>query len=115
MFLFDRKEYQIGDNVIEYINYLGHSPLMKGLLSYPNNFENNGLNVCWALDKNAGAASLTAVVNDGFKKRHDKIQTKRKGNFSFVIPLSHIFGFCEDYKKIYLWSKTIFYINKVWE
>ncbi len=30
------------------------------------------------------------------KKRHDKIQTKGKGNFSFVIPLSHIFGFCEE-------------------
>jgi hypothetical protein len=33
------------------------------------------------------------------KKRHDKIQAKGKGNFSFVITLSHIFGFCEDYKK----------------
>ncbi len=49
------------------------------------------------------------------KKRHDKIKTKGKGNFSFVIPLSHIFGFCEDYKKKYLWSRIFFYINKVWE
>jgi hypothetical protein len=31
MFLFDRIEYQIGDKVIEYINYSGHSSLMKGL------------------------------------------------------------------------------------
>jgi hypothetical protein len=29
---------------------------MKGLLSYPNNFENSGLNMCWTLNKNAGAA-----------------------------------------------------------
>ena len=98
MFLFDRIEYQIGDKVIEYINYPGHSSLMKGLLSYPNNFENSGLNMCWALDTNDGAASLTA--NNGFKKRHDKIVVKGDGNFSFVIPLSHIFGFCEDYKKV---------------
>ena len=98
MFLFDRIEYQIGDKVIEYINYPGHSSLMKGLLSYPNNFENSGLNMCWTLDTNDGAASLTA--NNGFKKRHDKIVVKGDGNFSFVIPLSHIFGFCEDYKKV---------------
>jgi uncharacterized protein YneR len=35
MFLFDRIEYQIGDKVINYINYPVHSSLMKGLLSYP--------------------------------------------------------------------------------
>jgi hypothetical protein len=69
MFLFDRTEYQIGDKVIEYIKYLGHSSLTKGLLSYANNFENIGLKICWALDKNAGAESLTAFVNDGFKKK----------------------------------------------
>ncbi len=46
MFLFDRIEYQIGDKIIEYINYPGHSSLMKGLLSYPINFENSGLNMC---------------------------------------------------------------------
>jgi hypothetical protein len=98
MFLFSTIEYQIGDKVIEYINYPGHSSLMKGLLSYPNNFENSGLNMCWTLDTNDGEASLT--TNDGFKKRHDKIVVKGNGNFSFVIPLSHIFGFCEDYKKV---------------
>jgi hypothetical protein len=70
---------------------------MKGLLSYPKDFENTGLNMCWVLDKGKGEASLS---NNGFKLRHDKIQIRGSGNFSFVIPLSHIFGFCEDYKKI---------------
>ena len=98
MFLFDRIEYQIGDKLIEYINDPGHCSLMKGLLSYPLNFENSGMNMLWVLDKNTGVASLSD--NPGFITRHDKIQKKGKGNFSFVIPLSHIFGFCEDYKKI---------------
>ncbi len=48
MFLFDRIEYQIEDKVIECVNYPKHSSLMKGLLSYQNNFENSGLNMCWA-------------------------------------------------------------------
>jgi len=98
MFLFNRMEYQIGDKVIETINYPGHSSLMKGLLSYPKDFENTGLNMGWVLDKSKGEAHLTS--NEAFKLRHDKIQKRGKGNFSFVIPLSHIFGFCEDYKKI---------------
>jgi len=98
MYLFDRIEYQIGDKSIEYINYPGHSSLMKGLLSYPDNFENSGLNMCWQLDKGTGTPNLT--TNAGFKQRHDKIITKGGGYFSFIIPLSHIFGFCEDYKKV---------------
>src|SRR5882724_6948555 len=88
MYLFDRIEYQIGDKSIEYINYPGHSSLMKGLLSYPDNFENSGLNMCWQLDKGTGTPNLT--TNAGFKQRHDKIITKGGGNFSFIIPLSHI-------------------------
>ena len=99
MFLFDRIEYQIGDKVIEYISYPGHSSLMKGLLSYPMSFENSvGMNMCWVLDKVTGAASIKS--NSGFGERHYKIVVRGKGNFSFVIPLSHIFGFCEDYRKI---------------
>ena len=26
--------------------------------------------------------------------------TGQKGSFSFCVPLSHIFGFCEDYDKV---------------
>ena len=64
MFLFDRIEYQIGDKLIEYINNPGHCSLMKGLLSYPLNFENSGINMLWVLDKNTGVASLGD--NSGF-------------------------------------------------
>jgi len=98
MYLFDRIELQIGDKVIEYINHPGQCTLMKGLLSYPKDFEYTGLNMCWTLDKGRGDASL--ISNNGFKLRHEKIQIRGDGNFSFVIPLSHIFGFCEDYKKV---------------
>jgi hypothetical protein len=68
MFLFDRIEYQIGDKVIENINYPKHSSLMKGLLSCPKNFENSGLNMCWAIDNKNGVARLTPCTDDGFKK-----------------------------------------------
>jgi hypothetical protein len=80
MFLFDRIEYQIGDKVIENITHPGQCSLMKGLLSYPKDFENTGLNMCWLLDRGKGEASLTA--NQGFKIRHDKIQIRGDGNFS---------------------------------
>jgi hypothetical protein len=40
--------------------------------------------------------------NTGLESRHNYIIKKSnpKGYFSFIIPLSHIFGFCEDYKKL---------------
>jgi hypothetical protein len=41
---------------------------MKGLLSCPKNFENSGLNMCWAIDNKNGVARLTPCTDDGFKK-----------------------------------------------
>ena len=96
LYLFDRIEYQMSDKIIESVNYPGHASLIKGLLSYSNNFD--GLNMCYVKDSDNGSSSLTN--NKGFKVRHNKIIERGKGNFSFVIPLSHIFGFCEDYKKV---------------
>ena len=46
----------------------------------------------------------TAVIadNKGFKTRQSYFiqEPLPKGTLSFIVPLKHIFGFCEDYNKI---------------
>ena len=76
---------------------------MLGLLRYPDDFsKSRGLLLYWYKDDGDGGA---AVANTGFTTRKklliDSIEkAEQKGDFSFCIPLSHIFGFCEDYDKV---------------
>ena len=95
LFMYDRHEYSINDKIIECVNNPGRATLMKGLFTYPKGFD--GLNSCFVNDTGTGTASLT--TNTGFKERQSFI-LGNEGKFIFVIPLSHIFGFCEDYKKV---------------
>jgi hypothetical protein len=57
-----------------------------------------GMNMCWYKDTGKTAAD----INEGFKSRRNLIITKPNpiGSFSFAIPMSHLFGFCEDYTKV---------------
>ena len=47
MYLFNLIEYSIGNNRIEVYNNHGQATLMKGLLSYPKEYE-EGMNFMWA-------------------------------------------------------------------
>ena len=100
MYLFSNIKYELSGHEIESINYPGQATSMLGLLKYSDDFSRSqGLNQCWFKDTDA-AASLTA--NKGFKVRQGYIiiSPDPKGSFSFIIPLKHIFGFCEDYDKV---------------
>ena len=73
---------------------------MLGMLKYPDDFAKaQGLNQLWTKDTTA-----TAVIaeNTGFGVRQAHLIRKPtvKGTFSFIVPLKHIFGFCDDYDKI---------------
>ena len=73
---------------------------MLGLLKYPDDFSKaQGLNQLWY--KHTATTAVKADY-DRFAARHAYlIQSPTvKGNFSFKIPMKHIFGFCEDYDKI---------------
>ena len=84
---------------IENVNFPGPATTIQGLLKYSDGFEHSqGLNMCWVKDSNTDAAK----TNSGFTTRQNYIITNPApvGTFSFAVPLSHIFGFCEDYDKI---------------
>lgn len=102
MFLFDKAEYLIGDTTVESIHSPGHASLMKGLLSYPKYYgESGGITLGWELDSNPeDITELNLINKSGFKIRHRTFNKHCKFNVSFIIPLSHIFGFCEEYKKM---------------
>ncbi|XP_065642098.1 uncharacterized protein LOC136073798 [Hydra vulgaris] len=101
MHLFERIEYRFFDQPVEIVSFPGIATTMLGLLKYPNDFQQSkALSQMWYKD-NIAAADL--VNNIGFSARQQYIIKKptTKGKFEVSIPLSHIFGFCEDYDKVF--------------
>src|SRR5688572_3831382 len=100
MHLFSQIEYSLSSQIMETVYHPGQATTMLGLLKYPNDFAlAQGLNQLWCKDTGATAA---LADNTGFAVRQLYLIQKptTKGMFSFIVPLSHIFGFCEDYDKI---------------
>ena len=99
MYLFSSIKYELSGQEIENVNFPGPATTIQGLLKYSDDFEHSqGLNMCWVKDSNTDAAK----TNSGFTTRQNYIIANPApvGTFSFAVPLSHIFGFCEDYDKI---------------
>ena len=70
---------------------------MMGMLTYPHDFAAaQGLNQLWTKDTGGAAAFAN---NTGFAARHAHLIKKPRniGTFSFIVPLRHTFGFCDDY------------------
>ena len=102
--LFSEMKYSINGQPIEDILNPAISSIMLGMLRYPDDFsKSKGLMQCWFKDnENGGLAIQNNNVGRGERKKliFDKVNVANKGNFSFCIPLKHIFGFCDDYDKV---------------
>ncbi|XP_065640561.1 uncharacterized protein LOC136073120 [Hydra vulgaris] len=99
--LFERIEYRFYDSIVESVNYPGIATTMLGMLIYSNDFQQSkAMNQLWFKD-NTTTADL--VNNIGFSARQQFIIQKptTKGSFELSIPLRHIFGFCDDYDKVF--------------
>jgi len=95
MYLFDRVGYQIDNKTIESFSNPGIATTMKSLVTYPLKYT-EGMKFFWYPDNN-----VVIDNNNGFKARCNfTFDGENAGNFSAVIPLSHIFGFCENYDKV---------------
>ena len=95
MYLFDNVKYLLSSTEIESVFNPGAVSNMMGLAKYPSSFK--GLNQCWDPD----TSNAPAATNTGYNTRHGFIFSSNPiGTFRFAIPLSHIFGFCEDYEKV---------------
>jgi hypothetical protein len=88
MFLFDRATYSLNGDQIENVRDPGRVSLIKGVLSYSSNLDKRNT-FGWILDD-----------TPSFKYKMDKYTEIRNGKLSFCIPLTHIFGFAECYKKV---------------
>jgi hypothetical protein len=101
MFLFDRIEYRIEDRVIESINQPGKATLIKGMLSYLSYIVDTNDTMGFITDFMAvDEENETEKTNNGFATRMKKHNIRQKGSVQFLVPLKHIFGFCEDYQKV---------------
>ena len=111
MHLFSQISYSLSNQEIETLFHPGQATTMLGLLKYPNDFQiAQGLNQLWYKD-----GSATVNNNAGFGVRQDYLIQKptTKGTFSFIVPLKHIFGFCDDYDKIiYGLKQTLTLVRK---
>ena len=127
MYMFSNIQYRVGGQVMETINYPGHTSSILGYLSFPEDFNSSaGLKQCWKRDGNvsnadsyefrssAAVAADAAIAaghftptrnpnfNEGYLARRNLLMTSNpRGTFSFIIPFSHIFGLSEYNKALY--------------
>lgn len=85
-FLFSEMRYELNGNEIQKLKSPGISTCMKGYCSY-------SVNDLFELQNAAWDISMTANENQNFTS---------EAKFSGCIPLKHLFGFCEDYRRIML-------------
>jgi len=113
MYLFSQMSYLLSNQEIETLFHPGQATTMLGLLKYPNDFQlGQAINQLWYKDSGATASIAN---NHGFAVRQTYLIQKpnAKGTFSFIVPLKHIFGFCDDYDKIiYGLKQTLTLVRK---
>ena len=113
MHLFSQISYQLSNQDVETVFHPGQATTMLGMLKYPNDFQlAQGLNQLWYKDS---AATAVIADNTGFAVRQAYLIQKptAKGTFSFIVPLKHIFGFCDDYNKtVYGFKHTLTLVRK---
>lgn len=85
-FLFSEMRYEINGVEIQKLKSPGISSSLKGFCSHTSNDLNVLHNAAWDVDMDAG----------------ENKQFTSNNTFAGCIPLKHLFGFCEDYKKILL-------------
>ncbi|XP_065658206.1 uncharacterized protein LOC136082713 [Hydra vulgaris] len=110
MHLFERIEYKFYDSVVESVQFSGIATTMLEMLKYPNDFQHSkAMNQLWYKDTTATA---DLVNNTGFLARQQFTIQKptTKGSFELNIPLRHIFGFCDDYDKVFYGLKHELYL-----
>ena len=126
MYLFTEVKYDLDNTNIEKLSSPGQITSLLGYLSQPDDFSTSaGLKYCWNKDTNPHACSAEfaesvaqpaahytptrhAEYNAVFAARKGLLSSSNpRGHFSFIIPLSHIFGFAEYTKVIYRKKHTL--------
>lgn len=94
-FLFERISYEINGKEIEGTSNVGICTTMKGILTYAGSYPEGTL-FLWKKDnsKHLKESSFAKLRKTIILQRH------KTGHFSGIIPLTHLFGFCENYQKI---------------
>jgi hypothetical protein len=96
MYMFDGAKYFLGNQQIEYFQNCGIATTMHNLLTKSKSFQ--GLHNMWYPDEYTGLATCT---NIGYAMRRNYLRNAADSfKFSAIIPLSHIFNFANDYKKV---------------
>lgn len=86
--LFDELRYELNGVVIDRVRNPGITTTLKGYVSFSENDLKYMSNASWPANPDEIGERLKDDVVDS------------KGNFNFCVPLSSLFGFAEDYKKV---------------
>lgn len=122
MYLFKEISFSIDDKTMEQINNPGQATAMIGYAIYPDDYNTSGgLMSCWSKDTTPNANSIkynpmpgvaaellnfipteSGNYNQGFTARKTLLESSEpRGNFSFVVPFSHMFSFSEYDRILY--------------
>jgi hypothetical protein len=96
--LFSTVRYYLGTQVIEYFENAGISTTIHNYLTKSRNYQGQGW--FWLPDS---VVSDVGANNVSWRQRKYMINTQAANsnwNFSVMVPLSAIFNFCNDYKKV---------------
>jgi hypothetical protein len=121
MYLFSEIKYDVNGITLEKLSSPGHATSILGYLSQPDDFSTSaGLRMCWSKDTTNHASSAKFAktgdnVNDDNPNYNQGFATRKsflfsndpRGSFTFIIPLSHIFGFTEYTKVLYGLKHTL--------
>lgn len=92
-YLFREIRYELNGTIIDSVRDVGHTSTLKGYLSYNENESTLLQNAGWFPKK----VKIEATPATG---QPSKIIKDDKGNFNTIIPLKHLMGFFEDFRKL---------------
>ncbi|XP_047993592.1 uncharacterized protein LOC125238959 [Leguminivora glycinivorella] len=92
-FLFQDVRYELNGVEIDRTKNCGITTTMKGLVSYGTDMEHSLESSSWNIGKH-------------------KVIVDKKNDFSYTVPLSHLLGFAEDYKKVIVNAKHELILNR---
>ncbi|KAJ8959450.1 hypothetical protein NQ318_022143 [Aromia moschata] len=97
-YLFKEIRYELNGTVIDSVRDVGLVSTLKGYLSYTPNESSLLENAGWVAKKNKTVAKQGETLKDAITR--ERIITDSAGNFNTIIPLKHLMGFFEDFRKL---------------
>ena len=94
-YMYERISYEINGKEIEGFSNVRIATTMKGLLTYPGHYPEGSL-FLWKKD----TSKILKPNSEAMQWKTIILRRHNRNNFCGLIPVSHLFGFCENLQKV---------------